>query len=134
MCESAMKRAPVLAFLILSACGTPQEQCIGGATRDLRVVDRLITEVQGNLARGYGYENVTVYLPEWQNCAPRPTKDNPEPKSQTCLEQVPQTTRQAVALDLNAERAKLKSLTQKRAQQIKTAETAVAQCKAQHPE
>ena len=129
-----MKRILLPALLILTACGTPQEQCIGAATRDMRVVDRLIAEVEGNLSRGYGYENVTVYMPEWQNCTPRPTPENPEPKARMCLEEVAQTTRQAVALDLNAERAKLKSLKQKRAQQARTATNAVAQCKAQYPE
>ena len=129
-----MKRILCASLLILSACGTPQEQCIGAATRDMRVVDRLIAEVEGNLARGYGYENVTVYRPEWQNCAPRPTKENPTPAVEMCLEQVPQTTRQAIALDLTAERAKLASLKQKRGQQAKTAEGAVAQCRPQYPE
>ena len=132
--ESAMKRSLLPALLMLTACGTPQEQCIGAATRDMRVVDRLIVETEGNLARGYGYENVTIYLPEWQDCTARPTTANPDPRPNMCLEEVPRTTRQAVALDLNAERAKLQSLQQKRAQQAKTATTAVAQCKAQYPE
>ena len=129
-----MKRVLLPSLLILSACGTPQEQCIGAATRDIRVVDRLIAEVEGNLSRGYGYENVTVYMPDWQDCTPRPTTENPEPKARMCLEEVAQTTRQAVALDLTAERAKLKSLKQKRSQQAKAAASAINQCKAQHPE
>lgn len=129
-----MKRILLPSLLILSACGTPQEQCIGAATRDMRVVDRLIIEVEGNLKRGYGYENVTVYMPEWQDCTPRPSDADPEPKARMCLEEVPQTSRQPVAIDLVAERAKLDSLTQKRAQQAKAAATAVKQCKAQHPE
>jgi hypothetical protein len=134
MYESAMKRALFPAFLILTACGTPQEQCIGAATRDMRVVDRLITEAEGNLSRGYGYENVTVFMPEWQDCTPRPTAATPEPKPRMCLEEVPQTSRQPVALDLAAEAAKLKGLKAKRAQQAKAATSAVNQCKAQYPE
>lgn len=129
-----MKRTLLPAFLILSACGTPQEQCIGAATRDMRVVDRLITEAEGNISRGYGFENVTVYMTEWVDCTPHPTAANPEPKPQMCLEDVPETTRQPVALDLAAERAKLAGLKQKRAQQAKAATSAVAQCKALHPE
>lgn len=129
-----MKRTPILALLILSACGTPQEQCIGSATRDMRVVDRLIVEVEGNLKRGYAYENVTVYMAQWQDCTPRPSDTDPAPKARMCLEEVPQTTRQAVAIDLVAERAKLDSLTQKRAQQAKAATAAIKQCKALHPE
>lgn len=129
-----MKRILLPALLIASACGTPQEQCIGTATRDMRIVDRLIAETQGNLSRGYGFENVTVYTTEWQDCTPQPTTANPEPKPRMCLEEVPQTTRKAVALDLAAEQAKLSGLQQKRRQQAKAAESAITQCKAQYPE
>ena len=129
-----MKRVLLPGLLILTACGTPQEQCIGAATRDMRVVDRLIAETEGNLSRGYGFENITVYMPEWQDCTRRPTTSNPTPKPELCLEEVAQTSRQAVALDLAAERAKLTSLKQKRAQQAKTVAATVAQCKALHPE
>jgi hypothetical protein len=129
-----MKRILLPTLLILSACGTPQEQCISAATRDMRVVDRLIAETEGNLTRGYGYENVTVYVTEWQDCTPAATTANPEPKPRVCLEDVPQTTRQPVALDLAAEQAKLTGLKQKRAQQAKAAASAINQCKAQYPE
>lgn len=129
-----MKRFLLAPLLVLTACGTPQEQCIGGATRDMRVVDRLISETEANIARGYGYEEVTVFMPEWVDCTPRPTTANPAPPPQMCFEDVPQTSRKAVALDLNAEAAKLKSLKAKRAQQAKAAEAAIRQCKAQYPE
>jgi hypothetical protein len=129
-----MKRYLVTTLLLMTACGTPQEQCINAATRDMRVVDGLIVETQGNLSRGYGFETVTVYLPEWQDCTPRPTTANPEPAPKLCLEEVPQTTRRAVALDLTAEQAKLDSLTRKRAQQARAAQETITQCKALHPE
>ena len=129
-----MKRFLLAPLLILAACGTPQEQCIGAATRDMRVVDRLIRETEANIARGYGYEEVTVFVPEWVDCTPRPTTANPAPPPQMCFDDVPQTSRKAVALDLNAEAAKLKSLKAKRAQQAKAAEAAIRQCKAQYPE
>ena len=59
-----MKRLTFLALAALAACGTPQEQCINRNTRDLRTVDRLIAEAEGNLQRGYAYETITVYEPE----------------------------------------------------------------------
>ena len=120
--------------LLVAACGTPQEQCIGGATRDMRVVDRLITDVEGNLARGYAFETVTVYTPEWQDCTPRATEATPIPEPRLCFEDVPQTVRKAVAIDLNAESAKLKSLRTKRDQQAKASAGAVAECRAKFPE
>lgn len=125
-----MKIRGLFILLSLTACGTPQEQCIGAATRDMRVVDRLIAEVQGNLARGYAYENVTVYRPEWLDCTPRATETTPNPAPKLCFDDVPQTVRQAVAIDLNAEAAKLTGLKQKRGLQAAASAGAVAQCNA----
>lgn len=129
-----MKRALIPVLLLLAACGTPQEQCISAGTRDLRVLDRLIAETEGNLARGYGYENVTRYEPRWLDCTPQPTKKNPQPTTQMCLEEVPITVRQEVALDLGAEASKLKSLKAKRTQLARAAEPLIAECKAKYPE
>ena len=53
---------PVL--LILFACGTPQEQCIAGSTRDARVVNDLIRETEANLARGYALETGIEMKPD----------------------------------------------------------------------
>ena len=130
-----MKRLRNLGLLILlAACGTPQEQCIATGTRDLRVVDRLIAETEGNLARGYGFEQVTVTRPQWVNCTPNPTPENPMPERKLCFDEVTTTSREAVALDLNAEAAKLASLKSKRAQLNRAALTLADQCKAQYPE
>lgn len=129
----AMKSKLVLLFA-LSACGTLQEQCIASATRDMRVVDRLISETEGNIARGYAYENVTVFSAQWLDCTPRATAQSPDPKPKICLEQVPETTKQAVAIDLNVEAAKLSSLQAKRLLQSNAAAAQITRCKAEHPE
>lgn len=129
-----MNRPLIAALLLLTACGTPQEQCISAGTRDLRVVDRLIAETEGNIARGYGYETVTTYEPRWVDCTPMPTKKNPKPASHMCFDEVPVTTRQEVALDLNAEASKLHSLKAKRASLAKAAQPLIAQCQAKYPE
>lgn len=119
---------------LLTACGTPQEQCISANTRDLQVIDRLIGETEGNIARGYGYETVTDYQPRWIDCTPRPTDADPTPKAQMCFEDVPVTVRKTVALDLNAEAAKLKSMKAKRTTLANSAKSVIAQCKAKYPE
>jgi hypothetical protein len=124
----------LLPVLFLAACGTPQEQCISANTRDLQVVDRLIHETEGNLARGYGFETVTVYEPRWINCTPRPSEAVPEPELEMCFEQVPVTVRTEVALDLGAEASKLTSLKAKRTGLAEAAESVITQCKAKHPE
>jgi hypothetical protein len=129
-----MKRLMLLPVLFLVACGTPQEQCISANTRDLQVVDRLIHETEGNLARGYGFETVTVYEPRWINCTPRPSEAVPEPELEMCFEQVPVTVRKEVALDLGVEAGKLTSLKAKRTGLAEAAESVITQCKAKHPE
>ena len=82
-----------LTLLGLTACGTPQEQCISANTRDLRVVERLIRETEGNLARGYGYVTVTEYEAEWVDCTPDPSEANPNPTQQLCFDRVPVSVR-----------------------------------------
>lgn len=128
-----MKRILFPALLLLTACGTPQEQCINGGTRDLRVMDRLIKESEGNVQRGYAWEEITVLRKSWVKCTPKPTEANPTPEPERCLVDVPETERRPVAIDLNAEMAKLASLKAKRAQQLKAAEGLIAQCKAKYP-
>ena len=131
-----MKRLVLPVLLVLSACGTPQEQCINAATRDLRVVDRLIAETEGNLARGYGYQEVTVWTTRWVPCGPPPphAEGEPLPEPQLCLDEVPETIRKPVALDLAAEAQKLAGLKAKRAALAKAAAPQIAACKAEYPE
>ncbi len=129
-----MKRLVLPALFLLVACGTPQEQCIAYNTRDLRVVDRLIVETEGNLKRGYALDQVTVYSSEWVRCRPRPTAENPNPAPEMCWDEVPETVTKPRAIDLGAEASKLESLKAKRRMLAKAADSVVAQCKALHPE
>ena len=122
------------ALLALVACGTPQEQCIGAVTRDLRVVEGLITETQGNLARGYAFARVVETRPRFVDCTPKPTTETPNPRPRQCLEDVSETVTRPVAIDLNAEAAKLASLQTKRAQQASAATAAIAACQRQYPQ
>jgi hypothetical protein len=129
--------APIIltSLAALTACGTPQQQCIGAVTRDIRVVDRLIAETEANIARGYALERTVKTRMEWQVCGyPAPTPENSEPSPRLCLEDVPYETRQPVAIDLNAERAKLAGLREKRAQQGAEVAPAIAACQAAYPE
>jgi len=131
-----MRRALLPALLILTACGTPQEQCINRNTRDLRVMQGLVEETQANLSRGYAIEDYTVYVPIWQLCdsQPRPIAGQPAPPPRYCFEDEPQTRTRPKAIDLRAEAAKLDSLLERRDQLARAAEPVIAQCKAQYPE
>jgi hypothetical protein len=130
-----MKRLALLALGTLAACGTPQEQCINRNTRDLRTVDRLIAETQGNLDRGYAFETITVYEDYWTSCPQPPVAEGETPPPpRLCLEERPVTEQRAKAIDLNEEARKLESLKAKRRELARKAEGVIAQCKAQYPE
>ncbi len=131
-----MKTKALSLLILLAACGTPQERCINGVTRDQRTLDRLIAESEGNIRRGYAYEEETVYVPVWEPCwygPPVAEGQKPRPP-RMCMEEEARTTRKAVAIDLKAEARKLEGLKAKRAQLARASAPAVAQCRAQYPE
>lgn len=135
-----MTRAlPALVLLAtLAACGTPQEQCIARETRDLRILDRLIAETEGNIARGYAIEEYTVDVTYWGTClvpqAPDATGVRPPPLAEPCLQDREVTRTRPKAIDLGAERSKLTSMRDKRRELARTADRAIAQCRVQFPE
>ena len=122
------------ALLALASCGTPQQECIRMVTRDLIVVDQLIAKTQGNLDRGYAFEDRVITMPAFVDCTPDATKANPRPRAATCFEDVSHTVTQPVAIDLSAEQVKLNGLQAKRAQLAKASGPAVADCQARYPE
>lgn len=130
-----MRRILFLAPLaLLAACGTPQERCIQRETRDLRILDRLITETRTNIGRGYAVEEYTVSVTDWELCpAGIDAAGNPLP-ARMCLEERDVTRTRPVAIDLGAETAKLESMLAKRDQLAREAEGSIALCRTQHPE
>lgn len=132
-----MRRLLIPVLLILTACGTPQEQCINRNTRDLRTIQKLVDETQGNIARGYAIEEYTVYVPVWQLCEVQVISNDPNqpaPPPRYCFEDEPETRTRPKAIDLRAEAAKLDSLLERRDQLARAAQPVIAQCKAQYPE
>ena len=121
-----MRKFSCLLPLLLIGCGTPQERCIASVTRDMRVVDRLIVEVEGNLKRGYAFEEKEVLRTRFVDCSVGGV-------AQMCLDDVTTTERSAVAVDLVAEAAKLASLKAKRAAQANEAAPAISSCRAEFP-
>ncbi len=119
--------------LILTACGTPQEQCIRANTRELRQIEALIGETQANLARGYGYQEYTVTDWDWAPCYDgRPLPNGQSPRM--CWEPYERTVRKAVAIDPASEQRKLAALSARRKALVAQAAPAIAACKAQYPE
>ena len=130
-----MKRLLMISVALgLAACATPQQQCIAQVSGNLRVVDRLIAETEANLARGYAIAQVVETHLEFVDCTREPTPQRPNPKPRQCVEDVPQTVSRPVAIDLNAEAAKLASLRAKRSQLAAATAQGIATCQRQYPE
>lgn len=130
-----MKRLAVAALALLTACGTPQEQCIRRNTRDLRVVNTLIAETEGNLRRGYAIETVIRTDTYWGTCIDRDIVDGqPVARRFPCLRDRDYRVEVPKAIDLAAEARKLEGLRAKRLELSKAAEPVIARCEAAYPE
>lgn len=120
------------ALLVLAACATPRESCIASATREGRAVDRLVIQTQANLNRGFA-------ISERQELRVREAVCKGEAEDGTTFEVACEktdtvTVRDAVAIDLGVERAKLESLLERQRQNQINAQTAIRQCVAAYPE
>lgn len=124
-----MRRLVVLGFLGLAACASPQEQCIQNAGANLRVVDKLIAETRGNLARGFAIETRQVLITEAQVIGQDADGDDIVVDSV-----VAEDERVPVAIDLVAEQNKLNSLVARRAELVSAQNAAIKQCVALYPE
>ena len=122
--------------MMLSACGTPQEQCVARNTREYRVVSNLLAEVEGNLARGYAWQEREITRTEWRDCpvVVRDRDGNPQWRSRPCLRDVSDTERFRVAIDPAAERRKAENLRQRQAALRSHAEAAIRACREAFPE
>jgi hypothetical protein len=126
----------VFLLLLLAACATPQERCINSATREVRILDRLIGEVEGNLARGYALEEVILTRQRWVMCHPGTpaTKTEPAQPPQMCLTEHDYTEMRPKAINLADERVKLAEMRKKRGTLARAAASEVTACKRLHPE
>ena len=127
---------------LLAACGTPQEQCIRTATRELRTVERLLAETEANLRRGYAYEEFEVTTTEWVICDIQPPLPPPNPdgtpgkrpRPRYCLDDVTETVRRPVAIDPAVEQRKRAGLIEKRKELTRRAAAQIEACKVRYPE
>lgn len=120
------------ALLTLAACATPREACISAVSRDARVLDGLIAETRANLSRGYAIAERQEVRTVRSTCQGR----NPDGTRFrfACPETVTTAVQEPVAIDLDAERAKLASLEQRQAQNAANQAEDIRQCVARHPE
>ncbi|ARO14050.1 hypothetical protein BVG79_00698 [Ketogulonicigenium robustum] len=122
----------ILPLVLLAACQTPREACISDASGNLPTINRLITETEGNLARGYAIgtrEDVEI---ERDYCE-RTLQDGTVvqvrcDRARTVERRVP------VAINLYAEQAKLDSLYERRNDLQARIAPAIQACVAAYPE
>ncbi len=127
-----MRAALLIVPLLLTACATPREACLDEVNREVRILDKLIAETQGNLERGFALEERQEVRTRRSTCSGR---DSEGVEIRIRCEKTSTFTRTVpVAIDLNAERAKLTSLEQRQMQNISNAQAGIAQCNARFPE
>lgn len=112
--------------LALAACATPEERCVIDATKELRTVDGLIAETEGNLARGYAIDREVERRPRLTFCTGGIR--NRVGMSFCTTEDIIYRDR-PVALDPEAERRKLALLKDRRARLAEAASRNVAACR-----
>ena len=131
------KTAALFALLVLAACGTPQEQCINRATRETRTLQSLLAETEGNLARGYAWEEYEVPTTRWEVCGydTYTRRDGRViQKPRMCLEDDTITRRRQVVIDPVTETRKRDNLRAKIRALAPQMNAEIAACRAAYPE
>ena len=114
-------------LIALTACVDEYAQCVRNNSKDLRVVDDLISQSQTTIARGYGFETRIATEIEEVVCL------TAEGAQATCLVEVGTTYQTPVAVDLDNERRKLAQLLEQRKVLERRVAEAADQCRALYP-
>jgi hypothetical protein len=122
----------ILPLLGLAACATPRESCIAAASRDLTVVNQLIAQTERTINRGYGIDKRQEVRSVPRICYDE--RSDGTVRTEICDTTYVRDVSVPVAVDLDAERNKLRQLKQQRSRLERTTEAAVRQCVATYPE
>jgi hypothetical protein len=114
----------LLPLLALAACQTPREACVSEVTAEQRVIEGLIAETRGNIERGYAIEEEQVVDVVSRTCR------TDEGATYFCDRTEVRDVERPVAIDLNAEQAKLESLLERRGALRAGQANALAACQA----
>ncbi|NNK78320.1 MAG: hypothetical protein HKP40_06370 [Litoreibacter sp.] len=117
--------------LLLAGCGDPRTKCIKDASRDLSVIQELIADTEATIARGYAIqtETRTVVYTDFCFGSHRYNRGS----FQFCNRAQPVVSKKPVAVDLDEERRKLRSLRQKEEELRRRAALDVQKCELAHP-
>jgi hypothetical protein len=128
-----MHRATTLmVLLLLAACATPREACIADATRDQRVLERLAQQTRGNVARGYALAERRDIRTRLVSCTVT-TRDG-RLRQKLCQRDEVVTRTVPVSIDINDERAKLRSQERRLDELRGRADAVIRACAAAYPE
>lgn len=119
---------------LAAACTSPRGQCLAEATRDVRVLDHLIAETELALARGYGVQRETAYVPVATFCGGYGYGHRGYYGLGACYEPYPVTRARPVAIDPAAERRKLAELKAKHREAVARMKEDLRACDAAYPE
>lgn len=122
----------LLPLIGLTACVSPRDACISQASRNLTVVNQLITQTERNLARGFGVDQRQEVRSVPRICY-RERSDGTV-HSEICDETYVRNVSVPVALDLDEERRKLRQLQEQRTRLERSTQAAIQQCMATYPE
>ena len=122
--------------LLLAACGTPQDRCIGRNTSEYRTVSALLAEVEGNIARGYAWEERQVVRSHLGQCRDVRRDKNGDlvPITRGCWQDYVDEERYRVPIDPAAETRKRDNLAARKAALAASAARATEACRAAYPE
>lgn len=117
---------------LVAACVSPRDACINSVKSQSRTIDRLVIETRANITRGFAIETRQEVKEVMRPCE----IEQPDGTVvRTMCERVEVSDKEVpVAIDLNAEKAKLASLEQRQAQLHANAQATVHQCIVNNPE
>ncbi len=125
-----MRAALLLALagiLVLTACADRRGDCVEAALRDVRVLEELIAETERNLERGYALQPEPTVRTGVSFCL---TANNP---LGICTSTQTEVRERPVAIDMLAERRKLRQLREREAELRERARLEVMACEARFP-
>lgn len=125
-----MRKFLILSALLLTACTDPRAVCLNEATKDLRIVQALIADTEATIERGYAIQTETRTVIYTNFCVGTGRRDG---SFTFCNYPYPVTTKTPVAVDLNAERAKLRSLQSKERELKRESKIAARRCELEFP-
>lgn len=124
-----MRWIVLLALVLLTACATPRQACLRSAFSELTTLDRLISESEANLARGYRIEREPVVTTGLDFCIGNGIYRTGSNVGLRYCNTVETRYREVeVAIDPAAERRTLAQLREKRAAAARRAENQASAC------